>query len=296
MLANPEIPLYTVHMIETYIIEQLAALAKLGTLSKVSEALHVSQPALSRSMQKLEEQLGVTLFDRTKNRIVLNELGELAARHAEVVMTAHNEMIRAVQEADRRSRTFTYGSIAPAPMWELTPILSQLYMGMTVSADLQETDEVLIRGLDEGNYNIIVLTHPIDDKSYTSHEFLHEKLSVMLPASHALASRSSLFLKDLANQSILIHSKIGFWYSLVKEKIPGANFLEQNELSTLREIVKTAEIPSFITDASLVGNSIPANKVAVPLDDPETDVTFYCVCTKKREKEFTALFSAMKMR
>ena len=76
-------------MLETYMIEQLAALLEHKTLSKVAEVLHISQPAISRSMQKLEDELGVKIFDRTKNRIVLNELGELAARHAQIILAAH---------------------------------------------------------------------------------------------------------------------------------------------------------------------------------------------------------------
>ncbi len=280
-------------MIETYIIEQLAAVARYGTLSKVAEELHVSQPALSRSMQKLENELGVKLFERSKNRISFNKLGELAAQHAQVVMAAHNEMIRAVQEADRRSHTFSYGSIAPAPMWELTPVLSQLYIGMTVSADLKETDDVLIKGLDDGTYHVIILTHPLVAETYFNTEFLHEKLSMLLPKSHRLAKRELLSLADLAGENILIHSKIGFWYSLCKEKIPNATFLEQNDITALREIVKTAELPSFITNISATPLVIPKNKVAIPLSDEEVDVTFYCVCKKAQQKELATLFSAL---
>ena len=286
---------YNKSMIETYIIEQLAALAEYKTLSRVAEELHTSQPALSRAMKKLEGKLGVTLFDRSKNRIALNEIGELAARHAQIVLSAHNEMIRAVKEADRRRRTFSYGSIAPAPMWELTPILSQLYMGMTVSSDLQETEDVLINGLENGTYSVIVLTHPLGEEKYFSKAFLHEKLSVLLPKSHKLANRPSLQLQELSGENILIHSKIGFWYSLVKEKIPNANFLEQNEPETLREIVKTAELPSFITNASTVNYALPKNKVAVPLTDSEVDITFYCICKKAQQNEFAELFSALQL-
>ena len=285
-------------MIETYIIEQLAALAEYKTLSRVAEELHTSQPALSRAMQKLEGELGVTLFDRSINRIALNEIGELAARHAQIVLSAHNEMIRAVKEADRRRRTFSYGSIAPAPMWELTPILSHLYMGMTVSSDLQETEDALIKGLENGTYNLIVLFRPLEKRDENgnalnfSKPFIREKLFVLLPLSHRLASQKAINLSDLAGEKILIHNKIGFWYGICKEKIPNATFLEQSELSALREIVSATDLVSFMTDVSGQKMPPPKGKVIVPILDEEVNVQFYCVCKKERAQDFTALFSA----
>ena len=63
-------------MIEIYLLEQLAAVAEHGTLIKAAEALYLSQPALSRSMKKLETQLGVSLFDRDNSKITLNKTGQ----------------------------------------------------------------------------------------------------------------------------------------------------------------------------------------------------------------------------
>lgn len=56
-------------------LEQLVAFKELGTLSKVAEQFLISTPSLSRSMQHVEEAFGVTLFDRSANRISLNETG-----------------------------------------------------------------------------------------------------------------------------------------------------------------------------------------------------------------------------
>lgn len=55
-------------MIELYQLMQLVSIGKYGTLSKAAEALHLSQPALTRSMQKLENELQVSLFHRQKTR------------------------------------------------------------------------------------------------------------------------------------------------------------------------------------------------------------------------------------
>lgn len=73
---------------EMFLLEQFVAFAKNGTLTKAAEELHISQPALSRSMKKIEEELGVSLFERHGNRIELNETGKVAAEYAQRVLEA----------------------------------------------------------------------------------------------------------------------------------------------------------------------------------------------------------------
>ena len=273
---------------ELYQLRQLIAVAECGTLSKAAEMVHTSQPALSRSMQNLEAELGVPLFTRTKNSIALTETGMLAARHAQIVVSAHNDMIQVVKEADRRLCSFSFGSIAPAPIWEMTPIVSKAFAGKTIHTDLLETEEALISGLNDGTYNMIILLRPIEEikpdgtPQYICKPFIREELSILLPVSHQLAKRKPLQLKDLAGEKILIHNKIGFWYSVFKRKIPDAVFLEQNELSALREIVLASELPSFITNITNRSDTILHDKVAIPLTDPEVNVQFWCVCLAEK--------------
>ena len=88
-------------MIEIYLLEQLAAFAKCGTLSKAAEELLISQPALSRSMKKLEDELGVKLFVRENKKISLNETGKLAAALAQSQVNQNREMISRIIEFDR---------------------------------------------------------------------------------------------------------------------------------------------------------------------------------------------------
>ena len=145
------------------------------------------------------------------------------------------------------------------------------------------------------------MRYPLEEKSsdgnprYIYKPFIREKLSVLLPVSHRLAKRKSLLLQDLAGEKILIHTKIGFWYSLCKRKIPDAVFLEQSELSALREIVRASELPSFRTNLTNSNYAIPHDKVSVPLSDPEVDVQFWCVCLAENKREYAALFKAIEI-
>lgn len=63
-------------------LQQLLCIAKHGNLSRAAQELHLFQPALSRSMQRLESELQMELFDRQKNKIAFNPTGELAIEYA----------------------------------------------------------------------------------------------------------------------------------------------------------------------------------------------------------------------
>ena len=105
-------------MLELYQLVQLLAVAECGTISGAAERLHLSQPALSRSMQKLEDHLQVTLFDRQKNKITLNPNGELAVEQARRVVRQAQDLVEQVRAFDRSQRTISIGSCAPAPLWK----------------------------------------------------------------------------------------------------------------------------------------------------------------------------------
>ena len=96
-------------MMELYQLIQLLAISDCKTMSGAAEKLHLSQPALSRSMKKLEEELQVTLFERQKNKIRFNENGELAVEHARRVVEQANSMIEQVRAFDRSQRTIFIG-------------------------------------------------------------------------------------------------------------------------------------------------------------------------------------------
>lgn len=78
--------------------------------------MHISQPALTRNMQKFETAFEVPLFHRTKNSITLNETGILAAEDAAILLKQTENMFRHAHDFDRTGRTIRLGSCTPAYM------------------------------------------------------------------------------------------------------------------------------------------------------------------------------------
>lgn len=281
-------------MIESYILEQLAAFSKFGTLSRVSEELYVSQPAISRSMQKLENELDVKIFDRSKNKIQLNANGKIAAEYAKKIVEMQKEMIKAVRDYNLQHRSFKFGTIAPAPIFELKPIISQLYVGAEISADLLDSEKKLQIGLDEGTYKIIFLTKPLNDEKYYNQKIFSEHLFSLMPKNHRLAKEKSIELKDLAGENILILSNLGFWYDIVKNNIPDVHLLNQSDTESLSKISNNSSLLSFITNLSNdSGRFISTSKTAVPIRDSQVNVTFYAICLKRYKEELKPLFSEL---
>ena len=121
-------------------LQQLLCIAKCGNLSKAAEELHLSQPAISRSMQRLENELQIELFERRKNKIAFNPTGELAVEYAQKVIGQVDDMIFRLRSFDRSQRTIAIGSCAPGPLWDMIPMLSSLYPDMTISSETREND------------------------------------------------------------------------------------------------------------------------------------------------------------
>ncbi len=276
-------------MIELYQLEHLLAIASHGTMTKAAQELHLSQSALSRSVQRMEEDLKVTLFQRQKNRITLNPNGELAVEYARKVLAQMDELVARVRAFDRSSHTISVGSCAPAPLWEISPLLSSLYPGMTIASDLKDPDQ-LRQGLSDGTYQIIVLPFKIQAPDLFTQEYGTERLFFSLPPEHPMSDRKELYFRDLDGETMLLYSHIGFWHQLHLAKMPSTRFLMQDERFTFNELVKSSALPSFISDIVIKRDGMPPNRVVIPIADPEATVTYYCMCRLEEQKALAGFF------
>lgn len=277
---------------EIYQLEQLLAFAECGTLSGAAERLHLSQPALSRSMQRLEAELQVPLFDRQKNKIEFNENGRMAAEYARQVMEKCQDMILRVQAFDRSQRTILIGSCAPAPIWEIVPILTNLYAERTISSELREND-VLLQGLRDDVYQLIILPFSIEENGISCVKYGEEHLYFSLPPAHPLSGSAGLFMKDLNGETMLLRNHLGFWRELTDRKMPDTRFLEQEDVA-FEELVRSSALPSFATDVVLRRAGNPTNRVNIPILDKEANVTYYCLYKPHGRNDLSAFINTLR--
>ena len=266
-------------MIETYLLEALVAFKECGTLSAASEKLHITQPALSRSMQKLEDVLEVSLFERTKNSIALNSTGELAASLARSILLSQEEMITKIRNYDSSLKTISIGSCAPGPLIELAMILPNLFPAFTFSSSTKKEDE-LFKDLISRKHNLIITTRNINDSSISSVRYGTEHLFIGAVPAHPLShyQETGVSFADINGEYFLMISDIGIWQDIKEKMMPDSHYITQDDHKTLSTLVNASSLLSFATDLSLrlLPERSNTDRVYIPVNDPEATITFYC--------------------
>lgn len=279
-------------MIEMYLLEQLNALAHYGTLLAASEQLHITQPSMSRAMKKLEDIVGVELFEHRGNRLLLNDYGKIAADYAHRILESQDEMVARIRMLERSRRTILLGSCAPGPLFEMPSMLASLYPDQTISTEIR-SEETLLEGLHQGVYHLVILIHRPENSDLNCHPCGSEKLFFSLPKNHPLAGRTALSFVDMDGETFLVFSDVGVWDALHRRAMPHSRFLLQDDHAALQEIVRTSSLPAFVTDLSLRMRSVDESRVNIPIDDESATMHFWCCCRKEDEKRFLKWFQTL---
>ena len=264
-------------------LEQLVAIADRGSLSAAARELHLSQPALTRSMQRLEDEFGVELFTHEKNRVTLNEAGLLAVEQARSVLGAAAGMKSRMHGYARAQRSVVVGSCAPGPMWLVAPELIRRLPEKTISSEMKAPDD-LLDGLLSEEYQLIILDALVEREDVVCCEYLTEQLYISLPPAHQLAKKDGVYLSELEGQTMLLYSDLGVWGKLCEEKMRGIRFIVQSERDALADLINASVLPNFTTNLTRTLTAPPLDRVEVPILDPEATMNFYLCALKKNRK------------
>ena len=279
-------------MVEFYLLKYLVEVEKCKNLTKAAKNLHLSQSALSRAMQKLEQFIEVELFERKKNSVTLNDNGKFAAEHAKNILSQYQDMIEKIREFDRKNRTISVGACAPIPMNKIIFLLNKNFPDISISSELKN-DDYLLHGLQNDFFHLVVLHKIPQDKNFYFAKCGSEKLFLAIPINHKFAKKDGIYLEELNGEKVLLYSKIGFWYNLCKEKAPNAKFLIQTERETFKELVGVSTFLSFTTDFFIENGYLQKNCVYKPVLNVEADVNYYCACKFSQKERFKNLFVAL---
>lgn len=188
-------------------LRYLVALADQRHFGRAAAACFVSQPTLSTQIKKLEEELDIALFERAPRRVMLTPAGRDIVDRARRILGD----VEQIKEAARRSRDPEAGTVrlglfptlGPYLLPHIIPELRLRFPRLELLL-LEEKTESILRMLREGSIDAGVLALPLHDEQLHIEPLFEEPFVLAVPEHHPLASRDSLSLPELANQSLLL--------------------------------------------------------------------------------------------
>ncbi len=172
--------------------------AERASFTRAAEDLAISQPALSRSIQKLEEELGQPVFERKTRSVSLTDAGTLLQARAQQMLTILEDTKAEITD-DGESGRVRVGAIPTIAPYFLPCVLRQFseeFPKATLVVQENTTDH-LIKSCAQGEIDLAILAMPIPAKYLEVEELFDEELFLVLPPDHPLAEKKSIRLSDV---------------------------------------------------------------------------------------------------
>jgi LysR family hydrogen peroxide-inducible transcriptional activator len=188
-------------------LRYLVALAETRHFARAADTCHVSQPTLSTQIKKLEDELGVVLFERTNKRVTPTAVGRQIIAQARVVLEEATKLQHlAQQEHDPMAGPLQLGvipTLGPYLVPHLLPWLRQEFptLKLYLREDLTER---LLQQLRAGALDMLLLALPIDGAGLEAMTLFEEPFVLALPADHSLVRKKRVHETDLASEHILL--------------------------------------------------------------------------------------------
>lgn len=263
-------------------LEQLIAFKEQGTLSKAAEVLLISQPALTRSMQKLEEELNIPLFERQKNKLTLTETGEYVVEEGRKLLIHVDNFQEKIRQHHLRRMRFIGGICAPGVAYEIENRVGKTRFEQQFQLS-QEENERLKDGLFNHSYDFIVTDDPIEDDHVYVEPYFKEVLSLSLPVHHPLASRNVVHLEDFKGLTMLLRTRLGIWDRFINQ-LTDTTFIQQDNDETFVQLAEASDLPVFTTNITVEYGVSSFYRRHIPIDAPFAEVMFY-INVLKNNKE-----------
>ena len=188
-------------------LRYIVAVAREHHFGRAAEACFVSQPTLSVSIKKLEEELDVKIFERGANEVTVTPLGAEIVRQAQMVI----EQAAAIKEIALRGKDPVSGPLRLGVIYTIGPYLLPDLVRQAIERVpqmplmLQENFTAkLLEMLRNGDLDCAIMAEPFPDHGLAVAALYDEPFSIAVPRSHALAKRRSISAEELKQETMLL--------------------------------------------------------------------------------------------
>lgn len=274
---------------DTSIVHEFVVLAQIGNFQTAADELLISQSALSKHIKKLEDELGVPLFDRSKRTIILNKYGHAFLENAERICALVDEAVGSLHELHADDGThLCFGFMEQQGQYgvvETIAAFNKLHPEIRVSM-MESRGDRLRSLLDSGICDFVFSAkYNEEDAGLRSTRYCTDEMSVVLPAAHPLAQRESLTLADLHGERFIEHNT-ALEVQLVNESVKSMNCIPNyvtsiSNTTTILRMVRQGLGFTIISKASALAHKLPDLAVVAFL--PKTTFNIYLLSVRRRK-------------
>lgn len=181
-------------------LQYIVAVAQHGHFGKAARACHVSQPALSGQIKKIEDYLGVMLFERSMRRVATTEVGQVIVQQARVVLEEAEKILSAAKSPQQPlAGPFRLGAIATLGPYLMPHLLGPLRKTFPkLELILREgLTDVLLEELRAGQLDAVLAARSFPEEGLHVLPLFNEPFLVALPHDHPLRRKNPVPLTDL---------------------------------------------------------------------------------------------------
>ena len=246
-------------------LKYIVAVAKERHFRKASEACFVSQPTLSIAIKKLEDELGITLFERHKSEILITPIGEQIIQLAEDILQK-SQLIKQLSKEEQgdHSGELKVGAIYTIAPYLFPRLIPEFHtIAPKVPLILQENyTHNLIEKLQNGELDLVILSLPFEHPNIETLTLYEEPFVAAIPNDHKLKNENCLTLKQIENETLLLLGSGHCFRDQVVDAFPNLsqlNFqhtplqrtLEGSSLETIRFMVASGAGITILPCSSL---------------------------------------------
>ena len=188
-------------------LRYIVTLSQERHFGRAAERCFVSQPTLSVAVKKLEEELGVALFERSKSTVQVTPMGERIVAQAHRVLEQANVIKELAHKGrDQLSSPLRIGAIftvGPYLFPHLVPALNELAPQMPLYIE-ENTTGLLRRKLRAGELDVIIVALPFTEPDVLTKPLFEEPFEVLLPAGHPWLKRDTIDREMLSEERVLL--------------------------------------------------------------------------------------------
>ncbi len=264
--------------------------AKLGSLSAAAESLYITQPAVTKGIQRLQEHYEIKLFNRFGKKMALTDAGEVLYGIAESIFEMENQAEESLRDFQQRKRGFIRILSSESFGSYYLPFIINRFIRLNprirISMEILPTEQIVEKTAALAN-DLGFISYPVPHKKLVSREVLEDSYQIIVPANHPLAVKSLIEPGDLSGQSLIVHEKGSAPRRSTEEYIRRHNItvaipMEHSNNEAIKTAVEEGLGIGVITRHVASKELAMGTLRAIPLSDPAMMRKFYLIHHKDK--------------